>query len=292
MIVAAATDLTSGGRFYYTQTMFDILCSDLSAVKLSRAAASSSSIPVLLSPVTIHNYGGTCGHDEPWFLSSFRQVSPLPRPAARTIQQLQELQYYADGKQRPFLHLVDGGVADNLGMREILAILDELEALRLAGIDTPLDYAHRLAVFVVNAISIPPLDWDQKKSAPGAVDVLMWASKVPINHYSYETVESLRDTAARWKLLGALRDSGALVDNGNPALREVTRVPEVEVYVVDVSFAELSDEQERAYLNEQPTNFFLPAEAVDRLRAAARKVVLDSPEFRQFLKDIGDTIVK
>ena len=292
MIVAAATDLTSGARFYYTQTMFDILCSDLSAVKLSRAAASSSSVPVLLSPVTIHNYGGTCGHEEPWFLSSFRQVSPLPRPAARTIQQLKELQYYADGKQRPFFHLVDGGVADNLGMREILAILDELEALRLAGIDTPLDYAHRLAVFVVNAISIPPLDWDQKKSAPGAVDVLMWASKVPINHYSYETVESLRDTAARWKLLGALRDSGALVDNGNPALREVTRVPKVEVYVVDVSFAELSDEKERAYLNEQPTNFFLPAEAVDRLRAAARKVVLDSPEFRQFLKDIGETIVK
>ena len=202
--------------------MFDILCSDLSAVKLSRAAASSSSIPVLLSPVTIRNYGGTCGHDEPWFLSSFTQVSPLPRPAARTIQQLKELQYYADGKQRPFFHLVDGGVADNLGMREILAILDQLEALRLAGIDTPLDYAHRLAVFVVNAISIPPFDWDQTKSAPGAVDVLMWASKVPINHYSYETVESLRDTAARWRLLRALRDSGALVDNGNPALREST----------------------------------------------------------------------
>ena len=69
-------------------------------------------------------------------------------------------------------------------------------------------------------------------------------------------------------------------------------MPNVEVCVVDVSFGRASDEKERAYLNEQPTNFFLPAEAVDRLRAAARKVVLDSPEFRQFLKDIGETIVK
>ena len=39
MIVVSATDLSSGARFYFTQKMFDILCSDLSAVRLSRAAA-------------------------------------------------------------------------------------------------------------------------------------------------------------------------------------------------------------------------------------------------------------
>ena len=41
MITVSATDLNSGARFYFTQRMFDILCSDLSAVRLSRAAASS-----------------------------------------------------------------------------------------------------------------------------------------------------------------------------------------------------------------------------------------------------------
>ena len=44
----------------------------------------------------------------------------------------------------PF-HLVDGGVSDNLAMREILAILEELEALHLEGLPTPLDHARRLA---------------------------------------------------------------------------------------------------------------------------------------------------
>ena len=30
---------------------------------LSRAAAASSAVPVVLSPVTINNYGGTCNYD-------------------------------------------------------------------------------------------------------------------------------------------------------------------------------------------------------------------------------------
>jgi NTE family protein len=36
----------------------------------------------------------------------------------------------------------------------------------------------------------------------------------------------------------------------------------------------------------------LPPEAVDRLRAAAGKIVLDSPDFQRYLKDMGERIVK
>ena len=74
MIVASATDLSSGARFYFTQRMFDILCSDLGAVRLSRAAASSSGVPVVFSPVTIDNYAGTCGYKEPPFLARIEQI--------------------------------------------------------------------------------------------------------------------------------------------------------------------------------------------------------------------------
>ena len=271
--------------------MFDILCSDLSAVRLSRAAASSSGVPVVLSPVTIDNYAGTCGYKEPPFLARIEKSADVARPVARAIQELKELRYYENGKQRPYLHLVDGGVSDNLAMREILAILEELEALHLEGLPTPLDHARKLVVFVVNSLSTPPLDWDQKRSAPGTVDVLLQATGVPIDHYSYEAVELLRDTAARWKMLRSIRDSGVIIDNGNPALAEVMRVPSPEVYVINVSFAELTDATEREYLNEQPTSFVLPPEAVDRWRAAAGKIVLESPDFRRYLKDLGDRVV-
>ena len=49
----------------------------------------------------------------------------------------------------------------------------------------------------------------------------------------------------------------------------------------------LKKNAERTYLNEQPTSFFLPAEAVDRLRAAAGTIIQASPEFQRLLKDVG-----
>ena len=50
-------------------------------------------------------------------------------------------------------------------------------------------------------------------------------------------------------------------------------------------------ESERDFLNQLPTSFVLSAEAVDRLRAAAARLILESPDFRQVLKDTGAHIV-
>jgi NTE family protein len=54
-----------------------------------------------------------------------------------------------------------------------------------------------------------------------------------------------------------------------------------------VSFARLKDKAGLDYLNMQPTTFVLPPEAVDRLRAAAGKIILDSPEFQRLVKDLN-----
>ncbi len=86
MIVASATDLSSGSRFYFTQKLFDVLCSDLGAVQLSRAAAASSGVPVVLSPVTIDNYAGSCDYRAPAALARVTTPVAMTRPAARTCR--------------------------------------------------------------------------------------------------------------------------------------------------------------------------------------------------------------
>ena len=58
-----------------------------------------------------------------------------------------------------------------------------------------------------------------------------------------------------------------------------------------MSFPQLKDATEFAYLNDLPTSFVLPPEAVDRLRAAAGTILLDSPDFQQLLKDIGARVI-
>jgi NTE family protein len=289
MIIAAATDVSSGARFYYTQTMFDIICSDLAGVRLARAAASSSAVPVVFSPVTFDNYGGSCGFREPPWLENIADARHPVRPAARSKRQLADMRLYEDSKDRPYIHLVDGGVADNLGIRGVLDVIDEFEALRLLGQPTPIDHYKRIAVVVVNSLSSPSTDWDKHVDKPGTFDVFMQATAVPIDHYSFEAIELLRDTAARWKTMRGIRDSGAISDKSSPALLEVMRSPGAELYVVDVSFAALGNADERDYLNQLPTTFVLPDEAVDRLRAAAGRIMYESPEFRRLLADIAAT---
>jgi len=57
-----------------------------------------------------------------------------------------------------------------------------------------------------------------------------------------------------------------------------------------VSFPALEDAAEFDYLNNLPTSFVLSDEAVDRLRGAAGKIILDSPEFQRLLRDTGATV--
>ena len=269
LILASATDISTGSRLVFQQGVFDVLCADLDAVPLSRAAAASSAVPVVLSPVTLNNYGGSCGARPPPWAGMFMDTDHPPRPAARAIRSLQSVADFGDGADRPFLHLVDGGVSDNLGMRGVLDSLEVFEALQEAGQPSPLDGTKRIVVFIVNSLSTPPTDWDKSERPPGSVQILLKSSGVPIDRYSFEAVELLRDTAARWRTMGQIRDSAAMAANQDPAIAAAMRTPQAEIYAIDVSFSALADKAEMAYLNQQPTTFSLPPEAVDRLRAAA-----------------------
>ncbi len=291
LILASATDISTGSRFVFTQRVFDVICSDLSAVPLSRAAASSSAVPVVLSPVTFNNYGGTCNRTLPGWVKMFVDTDNPPRPAARAIRSLKGEEAFGDSVHRPYLHLVDGGVSDNVGMRSVLDALEVLEALHEAGLPTKLDSVQRIVVFVVNSLSSPPTNWDESESSPGTVDILLKSAGTPIDAFSFEAVELLRDRAAQWKTARLIRNSAAMATNKDPAVTAALRVPDAEIYAIDVSFAALKDKAEIDYLNAQPTSFVLPPEAVDHLRAAAATIIIDSPEFKRLLKDVGATIV-
>jgi NTE family protein len=57
MIAVSATELSTGSRIVFVPQNFDVMCADLHPIRLSLAAAASSAVPVVLSPITINNYG-------------------------------------------------------------------------------------------------------------------------------------------------------------------------------------------------------------------------------------------
>ena len=292
MVAVSATELATGARIVFIPQNFDVMCADLHPIRLSRAAASSSAVPVVLSPLTINNYGGSCDYQPPQWLRTFAELPVPPRPAARALNRLRELEELDNGLKDPYFHLVDGGVSDNLGLRSVLDVLETYEALHDAGQPTPLDGTRSIIIFVVNSLSTPTTAWNKSETAPGAIDVLIKSAGVPIDRYSGEMVEQLRDIDARWRTLRQIRNALSPAEGKDPTMKEIVNVPTADIYVIDVSFKALQDKSERDYLNELPTSFALPDEAVDRLRAAARSLILDSPDLQQALRDQGARMIQ
>ena len=59
-------------------------------------------------------------------------------------------------------------------------------------------------------------------------------------------------------------------------------------YFIDVSLSAIPDENERNSFNNIPTALTLDPAAVDRLRAIARKLLLESPALKQLVADLGN----
>jgi NTE family protein len=262
-----ATDLAAGHHFTFFQPQFDFLCSDLSSYPVARAVAASSAVPVAFSPIPLANYAGSCGFVPPPVVAEGlgeRRTDP------RRFRLAKILDGYLDAKQRPYVHLLDGGISDNIGLRTPLdnvvltgGIVDRTKFMRLEDID-------HLAVIVVNAEVHPPDKISLAASSPGLAAVLGSVTDTQIYGYNFDTIELMRESMAEWaKELGAAR--------GRPVYTEM----------VTLGFEDVEDEREREFFYSVPTSFRLPNSTVDRLIAVARRLLRESPDFQDLLREAG-----
>jgi NTE family protein len=289
--LATGTDISTGSRLAFFQNDFDLICSDLNKVRLSRAAATSSAVPVVLSAVTFNNYGGTCGFQYPAWVKDVADPAKQARPSARALQRYHEMEAFQNSKERPYIHLVDGGVADNIGVRGVLEALEEFAASAAFRGEVGFGVVRRVAIIVVNAHSSPRTDWDRSESPPGMIAQLLQSSGVPIERYSYETVELMKDRAEITKWRRELLVARARLAGATEAQAEA-RVPKVTLEVLDVSFDGIRDPKERASFMELPTSFVLPPEDIDRLREMAGRLLRQSPEYQTLVRELGGAPAK
>jgi NTE family protein len=286
--IATGTDLSTGSRLAFFQNDFDLLCSDLNKVRLSRAAASSSAVPVVLSPVTFNNFGGTCGFRYPAWVKDVAAPENRPRPTARAFQRYHEMQDFQRSKDRPYIHFIDGGVSDNIGVRGVLEAMEELAASAAFRGEVGFGVIRRVVLIVVNSHSSPRTDWDRDESPPGMVSQLLQASSVPIDRYLFETVELMKDRAEIMAWRRELLVDRARLAGATEAQAEAS-VPRIDLQVLDVSFDAIRDPEERAYFMNLPTSFVLPPEAIDRLSQIAGRLLRQSTEYEALVLGLGGT---
>jgi len=253
-------------------------CSDLSTVKLSHAAAASSAVPLVLSPVTLDNHGGACGFRMPEWMEAEAKPTARPWPGSWVQHRIKELEAFANGKNRPFLHLVDGGLVGNLGLSIILELLRELEGNPQFDDAVGLRNLRRVAVVVVDAEASIDKGWDASRKVPGEVALMLQTIRVPMHRYSYASLNDVEDLLINWSARLRTQEAAKRPDTGAPVAADATQL--IDFTVVYVSFDAITDPAERTALLHLPTTLALPEEAVDRLRVAGGRLLRESPQFQ------------
>jgi len=278
MIIINATDMSYGTRIGFTQEAFDLICSDVSHFPVARAAAASSAVPMVLSPITLRNYAGTCGYKVP---EKFEEMLKSRAVSERQFYLINNLSVYLDSEKKRYIHLVDGGVADNLGVRAVLDRVLLRGSFWKSIQGTPAEKVQKVVLMVVNAETEPDKKWDKTEKIPPFGAMSSAYSSIAIERYNEETIALLKESVKSWENeIKTERCKGGVVSS------EPGSCGDINFYVVEVKFDALRDETERMYFKRLPTSFKLSSERVDQLRDVAHRLLGESEEYQRLLRDL------
>ena len=267
--VISATDMNIGQKITFTQEFFDGLCLNLNDLEIARAVAASSSVPLIFSPLTLNNNGGNCNYTIPELaiLEASERDGGLKSKNIEEVKNI--LSLYQNSKERPFIHLVDGGLTDNLGLSSLTDIYDVMgqEKIYRKALESGLK---RIVVINVNAQNEVTSEIDQSADVPGVTDVVNTIINVPIDRNTQITLRRFREFAEQW----------------NKNMRKIPAPDRVELYFVSLSLKDLPESPLRKEVLNISTSFYLPASDINKLKRAAQILLENSTEYRTMLKSL------
>jgi len=308
-IILNATDIARGAQFSFTQEHFDRLCSDLSGVHVSRGVAASSAFPVAFTPLTLKNYGkAACGYQAPPWVELAEQgdfsANPQRYDLAKTWRS------YEDATQRHFIHLSDGGLADNIGLRAVETAITSSGSIPLFDLANN-GAVRRVVMIVVDAKPHSDSCIDRCARPPGIFTVLNAAGTNPMENYSSDTVERVRQWFKEWDRAAKdfeVRRSGCVdlaAELCRPARRPSTciarerdrcfaaahagddfRPPHPKLYEIHVRFEAIPDAAAKQTLQGISTRLQLPKDQVDLLIDWGRRLLTGSPTYQTLVTDL------
>ena len=310
-IMLNATDMGIVSQFAFTQDYFDWICSDLSQVSVARAVTASLAFTPYFTPITLKNYNnGQCGYVRPaWVqnaLDSGAEADPLVHRAARDVIS------YENIEKRPYIHLLDSGISDNMGIRSPLLaykVTDHFDKVMKGSIKT-------LVIIMVDAKSNFDFKGDLKAKPPGVFKSVHTIATQPLDNYSYETVNLIKRTVRDQR--DGLNKNHSTKNNCDEHARSVCskanegpdcietiagncleifgvaqdkKTSEPDIHLLHVAFELLEDQSKRQHFQSIPTKLELPREDVDSLIDIAPRLLQQDPEFHALLKELGARVV-
>ncbi|MGK7870555.1 patatin-like phospholipase family protein [Falsiroseomonas sp. E2-1-a20] len=320
LLLLNAADMQVGQRFTFTQEQLDRLCLDLSQIRLVDAVAASAAFPVALTPLPLpvrspcraqaeERAGGTGimrGFEAQARLrEAIRarredcngQPSPdgrrvlfgnVPEDLPRALRQWHYLNLDGCGRPLPwlqrvhFVHLADGGTADNLGLSAPLEAITGGDAGAQLGLAMARGEIREVVVITVNARSQGQPPRLASRLTPTVIDQLLASINTPIDGRSGGLLAELNALGPllrdRFALLAAEQPAGAAPAAASP------RSPEVRILAID--FEKIADAECRTSFQGIGTNWSLAPYEVEALQEMASGMMRAD---RYYLELIGST---
>lgn len=277
-LIVNATNMADGAGFEFTQEHFDFLGSDLRSVPIARAVAASSAFPFLLSPVTMWSYPGPYSErlrlDVARALED-RETNLFRYRWARNMQDLTT-------RATKYIHLLDGGLADNVGARPIINAFSRERGFVRRRMNN--GQIRRFVVLLVNAKTAPAEHLTQSPHSPGIIGVGGAVTSTPMDNFSTDTIELMqRMVTDDEKAQRAITDCNVHLAVCVPPPRLLPTLPAVRGCVIELSFEGLDPASRNELLN-YPTSFSLTDAQVRNLLAAGPELLRRSQDFQRLLR--------
>ncbi len=265
VIVINASDLGRGVRFSFLQDYFDLLCSDLSSFQVSRAVTASSAVPVLFNPVVLKNHAD-CNSGSNTLLQQAREhVRGSPQLEAV----VDGLSSYSDKQRRQYIHLVDGGITDNLGLQSVYEVIEMAGGAKNFLSRLKVKAAPYFVVISVNASTSPQYQMESTNRQPSLEETVNAMADTQLHRTNATTLEQFSSAMQRW--------SNELSDDQF----------KVNQYLIELDFNSIMQPERRLFFNQIPVTLSLPRHEVGELIRAGRELLLDNPNFQRFVDDFN-----
>ena len=219
---------------------------------------------MVFAPITLNNNGGHCQYTPPLQIVSDSEAGKKQLQTRKEF--LERFQKYSDSKNRPYIHLIDGGLTDNLGMRSLLD-MTEMYPEKILTHKIKQNKIRHIVVINVNAQNEVSSNLDKSAAVPGFRDVVSAIVNIPIDQHSQESLRRFRAFVDQWNK-----------DKQNE---------DIYFSFVSLNLKDLPPSQLRDKVLNIPTSFYLPPEDVDNLRTAAAELMKQSLDYRNLLAEFA-----
>ncbi len=268
LIIINSSDLASGVRFSFIEEYFSLLCSNLRDFSVARAVAASSAVPLLFHPVVLKNHD-ECTTKSPMWLAQMQRDENHAGSAEHELV-VRGLSSYADKDSKRFVHLVDGGITDNLGLRALYDIVEISGGVKALHKDLHTRPPTRFAIISVDASTNTSLMMDRSPVKPPLSTTLSAISNVQLHRYNTTTIELIERSLKQWA----------------EELSTDTQV--VQPYFIRLSLQNTPPELHDK-LNAIPTSFSIENEQVDLLIKTGRDLIRENPAFKALLASMSSS---